>query len=564
MRRLSFRLPSQYRPLLLPISWKFLDPGRIPTSTQLDSPNRFPFPPATLHALGTLAHLNIGEIPEAAHIQLWPRVWAWVSFVQTYRAILVDCPTQLELASIVFGSMPHTPASLVNPLLQFRSFAIQAWVAFIAHGDLELPGYWELMLFLCGETDYWPIEYMEEFVEGASCVMDLAGIICEHLRLATPERSVRHLFAGMNFIASFNGQLRVDLDAALRLQGLLPLLAQMLQELTPESPPPDTLTMALASLQRHLSRPADLRRWLPQLLHSGLLRGLFCLGNLRVDASVTDAVASLLTRVEHSTVSSGILDRLARYIPETEAWARTQKYTHAPLNWAQLSGQMHLRMRVKHMLHAPNFVRKHGCDNIQVTNVSVFLNLTEVRAQCNQLLPKEQLKTCSGCRSVRYCDRRCQSADWRAHRHHCAALWDSRLRDPVPRRDKALMHALVKESYESAQAKLLYQQFVMSDSPLNPVAFEWNYATSSGVPEVELFRVKTGCASGAIAHLETRLHDGRRQLHLATFPGYPCQLVLLQSETDVHSYLADVGELVQKNDIDFEDALKWLPPIIFH
>ncbi|KAH9839335.1 uncharacterized protein C8Q71DRAFT_748999 [Rhodofomes roseus] len=61
---------------------------------------------------------------------------------------------------------------------------------------------------------------------------------------------------------------------------------------------------------------------------------------------------------------------------------------------------------------------------------------------CLNAVDKTNLKSCSGCRMVRYCSRACQENAWPTHRASCATGGD--FKDSLDQRSKKLNHSFTK------------------------------------------------------------------------------------------------------------------------
>ncbi|KAJ7756569.1 hypothetical protein B0H16DRAFT_1825924 [Mycena metata] len=141
LRRLLNLMEQGHRQpaLFLPAFYASLDPSGVPTATELDAMLATAASRISLNQLlvKTVISLTcvctIRSISPEALLDLWPRAWAWISFVSSYRDVLPDFQEdpELQLRSIHrFMDSPEV-ASLVDATPGVRIVIGRVWVSLL-------------------------------------------------------------------------------------------------------------------------------------------------------------------------------------------------------------------------------------------------------------------------------------------------------------------------------------------------------------------------------------------------------------------------------------------------
>jgi MYND finger len=92
-------------------------------------------------------------------------------------------------------------------------------------------------------------------------------------------------------------------------------------------------------------------------------------------------------------------------------------------------------MPARDAIVTPHVVVERAARHVNATASDVFREFgrtQKVCSKCRRELP--ELKTCSRCRTIRYCSVECQTNDWARHKSGCKALRERPIfPDPVPR-----------------------------------------------------------------------------------------------------------------------------------
>ncbi|KAJ7261207.1 hypothetical protein C8J57DRAFT_1635929 [Mycena rebaudengoi] len=178
------RPPVPHQAPLIALFCANLDPRTIPSAADLDT--ELPHPQIVR------AFLSIGPIhsipvpPPAAHSELWARIWPWMEFIFTYGNSLPNLPPEYTICSTFLEFLAQTQlkwgASLVESTPRVRVLVASAWVRFTERGDMD--GLNNVAHFIFRDTRTDAVAWMDEYVEGAGTLSNLALAVVQHLQLA--------------------------------------------------------------------------------------------------------------------------------------------------------------------------------------------------------------------------------------------------------------------------------------------------------------------------------------------------------------------------------------------
>ncbi|KAJ7761507.1 hypothetical protein DFH07DRAFT_939697 [Mycena maculata] len=530
------KAPESY--LFLPLCWIYLDSSRIPSSAHdldilMESNAVFELPKGPVLALQIIRWLT--KIPQSALVDLCPHVWLWICFLTTYRDVIQSIPQELYLHHEIFSFVDRIPRNVVDDLPELRSFVLKAWKGFIATEDLKTPGFPELLKFLllrshCGSI---PDAHIAEYAEGAGGTPeDLAAVIYDHLTLVARKQSVYGIMAGLQFALAVEPERVSSLfHASLRNRGIIRLLTTLASELF-QSEDRDkrlegTLARCTSLLALEMSHPGG-HLWFPQAIRAGLLPTIAALSALASDRDI-GSLRKVVEQLKGATVYHSVLTELERHGLEF-AWEtpmEVQNFKNSPIfsQWTEFVSLAQDRLELKNLFDSPDYVTHKACDNLE----------------CGKIMPKPNFKSCTGCRTMYYCDRSCQRADWVSHRVVCQNLDSLRRNDSLAGRDKSFMRALVQQTYQRNKREIFRLQLAnmtrSSESPVGAHVYIWqNFAISLGTPVIGSYTLRERYSDPRTnlevqqADYEARARrDPRFELYCVTFPGQPPRIFPMRS-----------------------------------
>lgn len=178
---------------LLPVHYLVLDPARIPTAEYLESCSPDMIRTVDVALLSLQAVFDMGIASNTA-VDLWPRVWAWVEFLQMFRQFLgafkLDIPSEDDLYDgfLTFTRyMCDSPqrAALVLSAPGFPATAVRAWAYFVASHDVpRQTDVFRVVLPLLADPTV-----ADEIIEGAGgSIDDLAQLVMRQLSFVSADR----------------------------------------------------------------------------------------------------------------------------------------------------------------------------------------------------------------------------------------------------------------------------------------------------------------------------------------------------------------------------------------
>jgi hypothetical protein len=419
--------------LFLPVCWPNLDPAGIPSARELDAmlsnSDTENLPKGPFLALEMIHFLP--TVPRQALVDLWPRVWPWIYFLDTYRDVIRTSPNYLDLYWFFFSYVHRLPAGLVGSSPGFRQFVAKAWSAFIATGNSKARGFRELLHFVDGDSGSLCDAHVVEYTAGAGGSLDeLARLTCAHLNI---DGRVAYIQSGIHFAMAFesarastgNPELG-DFHHFLRRRGIVRRLTEILSDVTSDSSDSLTsntrgelVTNCLSLFVLELCNP-DGYLWLPQALRSGLLGCMARIANLFDSGVHISNLRKLLEYTQRATVYYSVVQNFACRLPNASVHADSPIYSQ----WMKFMALAQERLDTTDVFDDPECGPHRVCDNLEANHFTYETNsiLVLTSFQCGRIMEKSKFKACAGCCTVYYCDSSCQRADWTDHRMWCGRL----------------------------------------------------------------------------------------------------------------------------------------------
>ncbi|KAJ7113110.1 hypothetical protein C8R44DRAFT_984922 [Mycena epipterygia] len=482
----------------LPAFYANLDPADIPTSEKMDALD--PAAGDTLYrALISVQALYRGftSIPSELLSHLWPRVWPWLQFLDTYAYFLVGAPVaatncvQSLLQIRQFQEDPHT-AALIDLTPGVCILVARAW-AFLLRAPIPNDDALAALCDLIGRPrQSRPLDddilqlHIDELIEGAGgSPTDLAELVVTHIRLAfsEPQRSFssRNAFileGVMLFIQ--NSQYRPHLPAEAFLScGILRAIIQTVCDLN---------AAGIDGMDRILDNCFSTIHWLletaPSFLPSvteavkvGLLRAIVSCGSGPAAKVALPHLKRMFSHLASSSIHYRPLCLMRDAIPDTEALVRTRRFAASYISdsWSVFLKVLDRRFKLLEFFQSDRYYSVRACDNLA----------------CGEIVKRPDFKRCGGCRSRYYCSETCQRADWRrgGHRNTCRALLTAsrRFLDPLSMRELNFLRAVLHQDYLSSKFDILLQQIeFMTHRPGVAFYTSLDYTSGTGNPTTEI------------------------------------------------------------------------------
>ncbi|KAJ7439725.1 hypothetical protein B0H11DRAFT_2101460 [Mycena galericulata] len=453
MRNGSISRPQQQ--WFLPVFYAVLNSQYTP---ELDGIPSGPTLQRIVYALECLYVLR-HDIPPAAFVDLWPRLWGSISLFEA------DIPDLRlfggDAIRVIFWEIVqsfHTgeTAELIETTPGVCKLAARAWRTTLEREDIfHDMGFKTVCRFLDTASIV-----IEEFIAGAGSPTALALLVIQHFKvvLVDPLEHGWPLCAAISFLVK-TGDLNTPLRQALLANGIVRVLTHAVCALASSINPflavnrADILTRCLALVIHWFTGPPT--RWLVQALKAGLLDGLVDISRLYGNEPAITPLKLIIENIlpAHMAYYS-VISEVERAFPDRglELPDFTDSETFA--NWEPTLELM--RKRIDMIIYYDNDHKSLvACDN----------------GPCGDIQPKSDFRRCSRCHSAYYCSSACQNLDWRegGHRRDCKRLRTLRNSEPLSTRDLSFLHYFFHFEYRCHKCEILTHQVIHVQSlPIHP------------------------------------------------------------------------------------------------
>ncbi|KAJ7604941.1 hypothetical protein DFH06DRAFT_1487374 [Mycena polygramma] len=517
--------------VFIPVFHACLDVARIPGEELLDVPSTFtegavPCAEISLRGLYSMV-INFGDpIHRDAIPDLWPRLWAWVQFADTYRERFPD----EGAAGSEFINLVSAFTNFYKPQLAttagLRRVIVGAWGPILrcghplrtAFGIEVLTTTLFSVLKLRNRAD------VDEMIQGAGgSLTNLADLVVEYLARITydggtpqlPDNREHRLdgtiFDFINDVDRVMAQGTGDrttlgpFTSALLSRAVVPALTEMLKTLLPTATTqlPPLLHRSLVALNQ-LLLGAPGRKATMDALHAGLLQVIILSGT---SSEFDPPVKSLVENILQSTLLNYYeLLFLENHLPAAAALTlQTKPFQNSAVrdSWNQFAALASERIAILRTVDKES--RPKACDN----------------AQCHRIDISAHFQRCSGCLSFYYCSPECQRLDWHDgdHRSHCR-YHPQRLSEMqgLKARERSFLRAVMTHDYDEAKQTQRFQPdtpfFTLFDYRRGPVRIEMQSMDS---PLAKSLEKNSGWRNDV---LRAARSSGRMELQVLVLPGH--------------------------------------------
>ncbi|KAF7341407.1 MYND-type domain-containing protein [Mycena venus] len=497
-------IPPQEADLLLPVVYVLLNPSLIPQGDTLDRiiitetilPSPIGCAAMALTILGALR--RVSSIIQEISFDLWPRVWPWMQFLDTYlqylpgwtapgvqSAVLVHYPILLS-----FCDHPLT-SSIVLATPGVRIVLTHGWMALLDTDTIATPEA-AIDLVKTLSHDVADRTNFEEIISAVGGSYDnLTSLMLKHISLALsfpePDMRVRLLTYILHFLQAAG--VNEGFPPTLVSRKIITTLLSTLDALTNTT---EILTGAgiirgLAVLAGCLQiEPVYLR--VTEAVRAGLLRVIISCAVKDIQMPGGDVPHELewlvIRFLPRTLVFHGVVAAMRDSLSDTRTAAEIPEFKTTPLfpHWIALDRSVDDRVGVLNSWESAGRPWSAVCEN----------------TVCGAIKSMKGFNRCAGCESVLYCSSECQRADWRtSHREVCKLLLPHRpysFDGRFPRRARAFVRALLDADHRRLKFQTSYDIVLfMHSHPDAPDAFfvQFDYtngrASTSVFPRTELY-----------------------------------------------------------------------------
>ncbi|KAJ7670068.1 hypothetical protein DFH06DRAFT_1179929 [Mycena polygramma] len=462
---------------MLPVFYTNLDPAGVPDLDHYDTEN----PSADAEkcigrALLSLLCLYVTKFPSSIGPDIWPRVWPWIQFLYIYREHLPNAPSQSEdvfcLDFLMFvGNFANHGESfaliLATPGVRF--LVAKAWphVPHIMDPRKRELGFTDLRSFMVNTTIAEPINFAE-IVDGAGGTLGhVADLITLYMEAMFPAQGGTIQYAYVVFTSAIvDFVIRIEpafddsdsvmgplgpLGTALVSRRIVPILTRLLCTLggSTVSLASSTITNCFKVLGSILAANPGKITWLSDALEFQLLRALvICAGGPHAARVQNFLEFFVVVLIPPRLVHPGVLAALAIGLDDADELACADTFRRSRIynRWKQFSELAEDRITLLDSYKDHESPSMRACDNLQ----------------CGQIRVKSTFRRCSGCLSLYYCSKSCQSLDWLegGHRQACKTYGTLSLRGnnelDLTARDRSFLRALIHHDYQKKLNKATF------------------------------------------------------------------------------------------------------------
>ncbi|KAK7036255.1 hypothetical protein R3P38DRAFT_619227 [Favolaschia claudopus] len=467
---------------LLPVFYRLLDPARIPKPEELDSLTKDVLRNITL-AHSALWGLFTFRAPPECGTDLWPHIWPWVHFYFTYEDFLSGV-IDLNPSNTFYSGFMLLCADLVkdpeSKAVMFTTpripvLAVRAWTTFTKPED-------------CSAHDGRIFRMIHDFIHQSKSALSLDELMdgtsggfpelarlvmlaCDLFLFPTTKDPALH----MKNVAVFNDALKIVLYIdwnkisrppssrlcdALTSLGFVKSLIIIGRELCAHAHNEIRLAEFLGIIVRnclYLVEPLCQGVYGPRVLRTAIQHGLLHI--IVAGATWPAYIEEDTAEVVHDIISHLLIPCTVFYylLPELDkAHKEVQNFVHLTVwsnselaeAWGNFSKALQARLHYRDRYRSVTRVKgRECCANIECGS-------TEGR----------RFWWCSGCHSVSYCSKACQSIHWRlSHRAYCSRAYMFR-RSNIPiltNREYGFLH-FIRYHDGHKMKREIYRQQVLS------------------------------------------------------------------------------------------------------
>ncbi|KAJ6506206.1 hypothetical protein C8R47DRAFT_111084 [Mycena vitilis] len=412
--------------------------------------------------LQLIVHLDEkGLVPVPVAADLWPRVWPWLDFIDSYWDHIPEIK-MLEnrvlyynaVLSILLFLRRHTAtAAAIDATPGVRIIAVRIWALYLQ--DPEIAGknkFGRLCGYIQSGLDLLEDRNFGEAIDGAGGSRTaLAALALKHIiAVGAFPSSNNTVYCLKPLLTVLHNKCKTDpvFTQALIEQGVVTTLTATACLLTAPHFNEDIalfdtcFSTIIAYIMVQLGH-----NLVTEALRAGLLHAFFSRAQRPCSNSAIKILESALIIFTASVVYLSVLKQLLKSIKELDFVADSRSLrgfalTHSwePFWWMlkQRSGVMEDYLEREPPLRA--------CDNLT----------------CGAVRPKTDFLRCAGCLTLIYCSRQCQAIDWKrgGHREACGSLLHLRLDEPksVSSKDKSFLRYLIHAEYAEQKKSILTKE----------------------------------------------------------------------------------------------------------
>ncbi|KAJ6523866.1 hypothetical protein B0H19DRAFT_647163 [Mycena capillaripes] len=481
---LNERLANQ-SPVHLPAFYANLDPDTIPCQHDLDtsSPSLDVISRLTSAYISLQALDSCADLPNDVYPLLWSRVWAWISFIDTYD-VHVHCVCQSDASADTriakrlanrlyflqtverFRSHDKT-RNLVNSADGVYTMVAEMWALYVERNLFaNSKGVFPVVCpFLSSPLT--PAQFDEIVDALGGTQFDLAALTVKHIELmvCNPKKRLTSnlwtLHGVLQFLTNASAQDFLSRPTFAD-RGLAKALVKTISSLAclavAES---QELTALCMDLLRWISigDGVGLNEWVPTALRAGFLRAIVaCTTHAAGPVNLEGCRVMLMRELTPSLVYYHVVRRLFKALGEVEAVDMST--TPLSAEWTAFIELAHTRLTMFKSFDHTRIMSSRECDS----------------PTCNATDVGWHFGVCSGCRQRFYCSEGCQRVDWKEGGHNgvCSILSDE-ASETLGKRELSFLCALIQHDYP-AQKNEFWLRELLSMHMLECAEFH-NYVT---------------------------------------------------------------------------------------
>ncbi|KAJ7060056.1 hypothetical protein C8F01DRAFT_1143829 [Mycena amicta] len=473
-------LDDRTKILLAPVFCSALDPDTIPDLHDLDTEEPRKLTALSCQVLVSIRALSLvlgvsNAFPPAVFADIWPRLWAWIAFMDSVP--LAELPLNhqdsdrsqdataffyantMRLLFRVRNSMRWEPALHAAVVRTPGVFQVigRAWTRLVH--TKGLPGIPEISAIIMLSRSPEGAEYMPALIQGLGGHAELAAVItAQWAQTCSPPRvpNVPSVYTPAALISAcaLTSSASPDLELRAALLATKGFIYALLLAVTAICRTEDMSTVAmLLTILDDLFHNVDVRKLMRDALEGHLIMALLLTTTSSLGKKDGPRISQLVERflthhLLRMSAYASVLPRLHSAVTNItthgETYLRSPRLLKAWGNLVQLVDERFALLQSYIAKEIP-ILRWRACDNVK----------------CCRISEKEMFRRCGNCLGTLYCSISCQRADWQdGHQASCSRLRRNRHELGLGAHDSAFIRVLAKTAYERVRDEVTLQHLI--------------------------------------------------------------------------------------------------------